>query len=197
MRALCVVLLLSSVAAAEHTEVSVEHASDEHASAAEHHKPHHRFHIGFIGTFLGTFVEGEQFATAGGGVFFTWIAVPSRFELELSVRGFHSEGGAALSQDLVAVFPFHVSHVFHPFIGFGPTVGEYFLPAETFGGERRRGWGAGGTVAVGAHLWSSPRHAVLVNFDYNILYRELDGGEGPRSALVHEAGITVGVFFGL
>jgi hypothetical protein len=162
------------------------HPSDEHEHA-------HVVHIGIMGTGLGAFVGGESFAALGGGVFGTWIAVPHRFEIELSARALATEGGVELSQDLLGKVPFHVHPHFHPFVALGPTVAEYIVGGEAAGAPPRRGWGIGGAVSVGADVWLNRRAAIVVEVNYNLLYRWLRAQDVTTGALVNEVGGSAGV----
>jgi hypothetical protein len=186
------VLLQPAWARAE-PEAPAAHVEREH----EHEHGHeHVIHVGLLGTALGAFVDGEAFYAAGGGLFIEWLAVPGRFELELSARVLGTEGGLEVSQDALAKIPFHVKPWFHPFVGIGPTVAEYWISSEEPDGSRRVGWAIGGAVSVGAHFWMSHRMAIVAEVDYNLLYRFLSAGGVATSGLAHEAGGSAGVLVG-
>src|SRR5205823_1509227 len=124
------------------------------------------------------------FSALGGGLFVAWIAVPGRFELELSARALATEGGIELSQDVLAKVPFHVRPWFHPFIAAGPTVAEYVVGGEAPGAATRHGWGIGGAVALGADFWLTPRIALVAEVNYNLLYRWLSADNVTAGGLV-------------
>ncbi|HZS37590.1 MAG TPA: hypothetical protein VFF06_12225 [Polyangia bacterium] len=165
------------------------------AAAEEEHGHAHRFHVGVIGSAAGAFVGGEAFHAVGDGVFVTWLALPHRFEVELSARALSTEGGVELSHDLLGKVPFHVRPWFHPFIAIGPTVAEYFVGGETRDAPSRHGWGVGGALAIGADFWLARDFAIVAELNYNLLYRSLTAESETAGALVNEFGATSGALF--
>jgi hypothetical protein len=169
------------------TEAQAHEAPEAEASAH-----HHVLHLGVMGTALGAATGDAWFAALGGGLFATWIAVPARFELELSAGALATEGGVELSQDILGKIPFHLRPWLHPFIALGPTVAEYIVGGEAPGAAGRHGWGIGGAVSVGADLWLNRRFAFVVEINYNLLYRWLSADGLVAGALVNEIGGSAG-----
>jgi hypothetical protein len=180
----CAALLCAPGAVAAEVEESAEHERE--------HGHTHRVHVGAMGSAVGAFTGGESFSAVGDGLFVTWIAVPHRFEVELAVRALATEGGLELSEDLLAKVPFHVRPWFHPFIGLGPTVAEYFVGGETRYTASRHGWGVGGALSVGGDFWLTRDFAFVLELSYNLLYRQLTAEAETTSALVNEFGGSAG-----
>jgi hypothetical protein len=176
-------------------EEPVEHQRTEHVP----HVHHHRLNLGATGAVGGAFASGQSFAGGGGGVFLEVPLVRRQLELELSVQARASEGGAELAQELLFKVPIHVNHWFAPFVGLGPGFTEYWVAGEDPTAARRRGWGVGGALSVGAHLWITNRVGLVTGIGYGLLYRWLtdDATGATRGSLVSELGTELGVIVGL
>ncbi len=168
--------------------------SEKEGPAAAHLR--HKVHIGLMGTVHGTYVGRELFQTAGGGLLLAWVVDPGRFELELSGRVVATEGGFAVTQDLLAKFPFHLTHSFHPFVGIGPSAAEFQVAGETSDSPMRTGWGLGAAVEGGAYLWLTGHLALFLSFDYALLYRKLSAEGVTQSGTFGEFGTSAGMMAG-
>ncbi|MEM7157477.1 MAG: hypothetical protein AAF799_31820 [Myxococcota bacterium] len=113
--------------------------------AVEHGEPSH--------------VEGQ----GGVGLFYERTLVRGWLELELSANVLITDERRSAHVPLDVLFkkPFHVSHVFDPYVGAGA--------AFTFGVGEDDFFAVGALGTAGSYLWLHPRVGVLAEVDYTAL----------------------------
>ncbi len=166
----------------EHDEAAESHGDnpeeEEHDKEGSHEEGHTLF-VGAKGSYLVGFAHGEIHHFGGGGGFFEVLLIPHWLEIELCVRALGNSHGVILPIDVLLKIPFHVSEVFHPFVGLGPTAVPSFLGKnEIF---------FGGVVALGSYFWVSNSWAIAAELNYNLIYEH---------GVVNEVGVNAGIVYG-
>lgn len=100
----------------------------------------------------------------GFGFLYERTFVPGWLELEVSANALflHAEEAAHLPLDVLLKKPFHLSHVFDPYVGLGGAV--------VFGVGEESFVAPGAIASLGSYAWLQERVGVLLEVDYAAVY---------------------------